>query len=179
MQADIGGNPVTYDDSQVLLSYRGKVTDELFDALLELAEHKLDQEQTTDKVKRKVFKVLVESLQNVYHHFDDFPFSKEYFPVSFSLEKDKLTYSIHTGNHILINKVEELKTFIDEINKMDHKELQTFYRDRLGDGNFSKNGGAGLGIVDIIRKSGEKITYDFRPVNEDYSYFSLKVKVSA
>ncbi len=179
MQAEFGGNQSSYKGSEILLSYRGNVTDELFDAILELAEHKLDQEQTTDRVKRKVFKVLVESLQNVYHHFDDFPMSNELFPVTFSLEKDKLTYSINTGNHILLDKVEALKSFIDGINEMNDGELQTFYRDRLGNGSFSENGGAGLGIVDIIRKSGEKIAYKFRPVNEDYSYFSLQVKVSA
>ncbi len=167
------------EDPEVLLSYRGKVTEELFDTLLELAEHKLDQEKTTSKVKRKVFKVLVESLQNVYHHFDELPPKGDAFPVSFSLEKDNFNYRIHTGNHVMLNKVSTIKQFIDSINKMSDQQLRGYYRARLSDGNFSANGGAGLGIVDIIRKSGEKITYNFQPVNEDYSYFSLQVKISA
>ncbi|MDH3710193.1 MAG: SiaB family protein kinase [Cyclobacteriaceae bacterium] len=178
MQSHLNRSP-SFEDSEILLSYRGTVTDELFDTILELAEHKLDQEQTSKQVKRKVFKVLVESLQNVYHHFDDLPLTTESFPVTFTLEKDKLTYCISTGNHILITKVEELRNLIEDVNNMDRKQLKSFYRNRLGDGSFSERGGAGLGIVDIIRKSGEKITYDFRRVNEDYSYFSLKVKVSA
>lgn len=178
MQVNIGGKP-PYDDSQILLSYQGTVTDGLFDAILELAEHKLDQEQTSSKVKRRVFKILVESLQNVYHHFDNLPGGGTSFPVSFSLEKHKLAYSINTGNHISVHKVKQLKSFIDRINNLSSQELKSLYRERLGNSNFTDGGGAGLGIVDILRKSGEKITYGFRQVNKDYSYFSLKVKVSA
>ena len=168
-----------YGDSEVLLSYRGKVTDDHFDTILQLVEHKLDQEETSRSVKRKIFKILVESLQNVYHHFDELRPNRGVFPMSFTLEKDKLAYSISTGNHIQVTKVDQLKTFIDYINQMDANELKSFYRDRLGNGSFSDGGGAGLGMVDIIRKSGEKITYNFRPVNEDYSYFSLTIKISA
>jgi len=177
MQSDLKRDHT--QDPEVLLSYRGKVTEELFDALLELAEHKLDQQKTTNKVKRKVFKVLVESLQNVYHHFDELPARDNTFPVSFTLEKDNFNYRIRTGNHVMLNKVSTLKSFIDSMNNMSLQQLKGYYRARLSDGDFSTQGGAGLGIADIIRKSGEKITYDFQPVNEDYSYFSLQVKISA
>ena len=89
-----------YGDSEVLLSYRGQVTNDLFDTILELVEHKLDQEETSKSIKRKIFKVLVESLQNVYHHFDELKPKQGVFPMSFTLEKDKLAYSISTGMHV-------------------------------------------------------------------------------
>jgi hypothetical protein len=58
-------------------------------------------------------------------------------------------------------------------------ELKQYYQTRLSEGYASSSAGAGLGFVDIIRKSGKKISYTFKPVDQDYSYFSLLVEVSA
>ncbi len=169
----------TADGPEVLLKYRGKVDDECFTALLDLAEHKLEQEEIALKVKRKVFKVLLESLQNVYHHFDEVPAAQKAYPVTFALKKDKFTYYITTGNTLSYGKAKKLKSFIDNVNKLNPNQLKSRYRDKLSSGKVSAFGGAGLGIMDIIRRSGEKIAYHFKPVNKDYSYFSLNVKVQA
>ena len=64
-------------------------------------------------------------------------------------------------------------------NAMTKTELKSYYREQLSQGQFSHSGGAGLGFADILRKSREKITYSFESVNEDYSYFSLQVKILA
>lgn len=164
----------------VLISYKGDVTDDLFHCVMELVEDKLGRMEASTRLRRKIYRIMVESLQNVYHHFDDTEtIGGSAFPVTFSLEKGKANYQIETGNHILMNKVDELKGFIDGINQMSSQELKDYYRQQLSNGQFSSLGGAGLGIIDIIRKSGEKITYQFHPVNSDYSYFSLNVKIPA
>ena len=43
---------------------------------------------------------------------------------------------------------------------------------------MSKKGGGGLGLIDIARRSGEKLQYKIREIDKDYSFFTLTVKIS-
>ena len=42
---------------------------------------------------------------------------------------------------------------------------------------MSVKGGGGLGLIDIARKSGEKLQYNIREINESFSFFTLTVKI--
>ena len=95
----------------------------------------------------------------------------------FLLSKINNGYKIVTGNHIAREKIAELEKKIKTINAMSADELTTTYRKRLDVGKVSLKGGAGLGMLAIIRKSGEKIEYEFKKVNDNFSFFSLQVKV--
>ncbi|MGI9543863.1 MAG: DUF6272 family protein, partial [Cyclobacteriaceae bacterium] len=119
----------------VLISYKGDVTDDLFHCVMELVEDKLDRMEASTRLRRKIYRIMVESLQNVYHHFDEADSMKgSAFPVTFSLEKGKTNYHIETGNHVLMDKVDDLKVFIDGINKMSSSELKEYYRRQLSNG---------------------------------------------
>lgn len=167
-------------NKNIVLAYKGNVSGDLFNCILQLAENKLDKIELRAKLKKKVFNILVEILQNIYHHYDELKAEDhEYYSVVFLLSKVGKEYNIITGNHVMIERVEMLKERIDSINAMTPQELRAIYRERLNHGDVSEKGGAGLGIIDIVRKSGEKLVYDFKPINDDYSFFSLQVKVSA
>ena len=92
--------------------------------------------------------------------------------------KEKEDYIIMTGNHIDKSKVQKLKDKIDMVNNMSKEELKTKYREVLNNEEITDKGGAGLGIIDIARRSGEKLDYEFKDVDNNHSYFSLRVKVS-
>jgi hypothetical protein len=166
-------------DQETLLNYAGNVSSAAIDHLLEMAENKLNQQITTETTKKKVFRVMVEAIQNVYHHLDRPNPDMFNASVNFRLLRDNLAYTVIAGNPVKNSKIGELKSFIDKLNAMSLSELTDYYRTQLGQGLISTDGGAGLGFADIIRKSGKKISYSFKPVNKDYSYFSLRVKVSA
>ena len=57
--------------NNIMLSFKGDITSELLTSILQIMEFKLDNMQETPKVKKKVYNVLVECLQNLYHHLDD------------------------------------------------------------------------------------------------------------
>jgi len=106
-------------NKSIILAYKGNVSEELFNCILQLAENKLDKIELKSKLKKKVFNILVEVLQNIYHHFDELDTShQEYYSVLFLLTKEGSDYSIVTGNHVLADKVGELKKKIDDINAM-------------------------------------------------------------
>jgi len=175
---DVYGFYRDLNDKNVVLAYKGKVSDDLFHCLLDMAEDKLEEIEYRKKLKKKVFNILVEILQNIYHHADDFPTEDEdYYSVVFLLSKIGNGYKIVTGNHIATEKIAELERKIKTINALSEDELKTTYRERLDVGKVSPKGGAGLGMLAIIRKSGGKIEYEFKKVNDNFSFFSLQVKV--
>jgi len=159
----------------IMLSFKGEVTSDLLSSILQIMESKLDHLAEHPKVKKKVFNVLVECLQNLYHHTDN---SDNDSMAIFMVSKSDEAYSVITGNYIANENVEHLKGKLEQINKMDSSELKDFYRSVLNNGEMSDKGGGGLGMIDIARKSGQKLNYDFQEVDDDNSFFSLNVKIS-
>ena len=58
------------EEKNVLLSFKGMITSELLTTILQIMESKMDHIDEKPKVKKKVFNILVECLQNLYHHID-------------------------------------------------------------------------------------------------------------
>lgn len=169
--------------NKIMLSFKGVITSELLSSILQIMEAKLDHLHEPPKTKRKVFNVLVECLQNLYHHIDETPGADDFFPKSdrsaiFMISREETHYSILTGNFIHVDNVVGLRNKIDEINGMEREELRAHYKAVLNNGEMSAKGGGGLGIIDIARKSGEKLEYSFMPVDTENSFFTLNVKIA-
>ncbi|HRE75155.1 MAG TPA: SiaB family protein kinase [Flavobacteriales bacterium] len=167
--------------NNIMLSFKGTVTSELLTSILQIMESRLDTTDDSPKIKKKVFNVLVECLQNLYHHIDevdelDGPFSSK--SAIFMMAKNGDDYIIMTGNFILNQNVNGLRDKLDAINAMDREQLKEYYKSVLNNGTMSAKGGGGLGMIDIARKSGQKLEYAFQPVDSDNSFFSLNVKVT-
>ena len=72
-----------------------------------------------------------------------------------------------------------LQAMIEKINDSSIAELKQMYMKQIKEGKLSDKGGAGLGLIDIARKTGEKYQYQFLPIDEKYCFFILKVEVKA
>ena len=60
-------------DNDIMLSYKGEVSSALVHSFLDVFEKRLDSFEENKKTKRKVFNVLVETLQNLQMHVDEVP----------------------------------------------------------------------------------------------------------
>jgi hypothetical protein len=87
-------------------------------------------------------------------------------------------YSIITGNYILNENISALKNRLDEVNSLNKDELKEYYKKVLNNGEMSLKGGGGLGMIDIARKTGEKLEYNFLEIDNKVSFFTLNIKVS-
>ena len=87
------------------------------------------------------------------------------------------SYFVTTGNYINNNSVEGLKSKLLEINTLDKEGLKELYKLIIKTVDLSPKGGAGLGLVDIARKSGTKLEYDFEKINDFYSFYSLLIRI--
>ena len=174
--------------SNIMLSFKGEITSDLLTSILKIIESKLESQGERPVVRRRVYNILVECLQNLYHHIDDFPMHTETEDdeddsistrtAIFMIGKVDDHYSIITANYMLGQHVDRLRGRLDEINSLDRQQLKMKYQEVLNDGQVRENtGGAGLGMIDIARKSGNKLGYEFKPVTEKYSFFTLYIKI--
>ena len=170
----------TMEKHNIMLSFKGAITSELLSSILTIMESKMDTMDEQPKIKKKVFNVLVECLQNLYHHIDEAPdaeFGIDSKSAIFMIGKMDDHYSIITGNFIHTEFIDKLKGRLDAINGMSKEELKAHYKEVLNNGQMSDKGGGGLGMIDIARKSGQKLDYNFMRINDKSSFFSLNVKV--
>ncbi|NPA37105.1 MAG: hypothetical protein GXO47_09695 [Chlorobi bacterium] len=166
----------------VILKYAGSISSDVIDQLLSEFETKVSDSSDLSKYRKKVYNVLVECLQNLYHHVDE-P------PVDVSVdEKDKYGavvlcrdgsfFRISTGNFVKREKLSYIKDRIDQVNALSDQELKDAYRKILGNSEMTEKGGGGLGMLDIVRKTGNKLEYNFFQVDDDYIFFALDVYIS-
>ena len=168
------------EDGKIMLSFKGEITSELLTSILHIMESKLDSIGEEPQLRKKVYNVLVESLQNLYHHNDGHthdPKVSQQSALFLIGRSDNATYKIITGNYILNSNVEAFCKRIDTINSLSKTELKDFYINTLNTKEFSGKGGGGLGLIDIARKSGQKFEYTYTSIDETYSFFSLIMKV--
>jgi hypothetical protein len=163
----------------IMLSFKGEISTELLTSILQIIENKLDRFGESSKVKKRMFNIMVECLQNLHHHISQpaMDAGKEMPSVIVMVAKNVTGYSIITGNFVEESEVGQLKGRLEEINSMSKDEVKELYKSVLADGKMSEKGGGGLGMIDIARKSGEKLDFGFIPFGEDKTFFSLNVKV--
>ncbi len=156
--------------------YRGEITDKNSVSLLTLLEKEMKSAEYSFVGRKRLFMFALENLQNVTRHGDHYHHA-DMSLVVYSKTDDG--YTITTGNTIAAPHINDLKIRLDRINKLDIKEIKTYYREILSSAEFSNKGGAGLGLIEMANKTGNKLDYDFVPLDKDYSYFILSKTVDS
>ena len=164
-------------ENNVYLIWSGHISIEVEKEVISLTETKLSEEDIELNLRRRIFSVLVEIIENVAKYSPGKePEEKFGMPVALiRLEDDE--YTLTTGNLILNEKVEDLKGKLDTINKFDKVGLKELFRKSLSGQTISSNSTGNMGLIDMARKSGSKLVYQFEQLNELYSYYVLTVKV--
>jgi len=159
-------------------TYRGSFTTKITDTILSLTESNLQNENVEKKIRKRVFFIIVEGLQNVTRHqsADDCDELVGY-PGLFVVQYKKDGYYITTGNLIRTTHQKTIQKQIDKINQLTKDQLKQYSLEILDEGEFSDKGGAGLGLIEIARKSGTKLIYEFEKINDDFSFFYMHTKI--
>jgi hypothetical protein len=165
-------------DSPLCYLFNGSVTTGLNDRTLSLAEDNFEVSDAPVKLKRRVFYIMVECLQNITRHQDHSNFGLNNEEGLFVLREIDGAYIVTSGNVVDNGKVDELKEHLNTVNELDAEKLTTLYRKVLFTGSVSAKGGAGLGLIDIARKGGSKLAYDFKAISTKQSFFYFQTKIS-
>lgn len=157
--------------------YKGVFDSGLTDKILGLAETNMNVLGEATKTQKKVYFILVESLQNITRH-QDIAQNKEN-QAFFVVQNRDGKYGMASGNVIENRLIDSLRAKLDKINALDAEALKAHYKDVLENTGMSDKGGAGLGLIEIARRSGGKLSYAFKKLNDTHSYFYFKTKIGS
>ena len=161
---------------RLMFVYRGVVTNENSVPLLMLLEKEMENSEFGFVGRKRLFMFVLESLQNVSRHSD----RKDLANMSLVVySKTEGGYTVTTGNVISTSNIVELKKRLDDINHLEPGEIRNVYRQMLSNSEFSKKGGAGLGLIEMAKKTGNKLDYDFLEMDDVNSYFILSKTVNS
>ncbi len=160
----------------IYIVYIGKFTQRITSMFSTMLEEELDKKSEDKKTRRRVYHAMIETMQNIQRHTEQYSetiFSNGLFMIG---KKDNIYYII-TLNKISVENEKKIETAIKEVNSATKEELNTMYKHQLKNGKINKDGGAGLGLIDIVRKTENKIDYLFIPTSFSERYFVLKAEI--
>lgn len=162
----------------LIFGYRGTLTNELITSILQLADVKLKELKAPFKKKKAIINILIECLQNILYHSEATQEAGLLGPQCiFLLGKTDEKFFIQIGNYVQNGVKSLLKSKLDYMNTLQQDEIHNLYLEVLDKGQISEKGGAGLGILRILKDSGQQVDYEFFPVDDASSFFCMEINV--
>ncbi len=161
----------------IMLVYEGEITQTITKAFTSMTEQNMETASAdSSRTQKRVYHVMVECLQNVCKHADNELTGQPEFPGRgiFIISYDDDCYKVTTGNVISNEKVAIIKQMLDKFNGLDSAEIKAEYKRMIKESRLSEKAGAGLGFIDIVKKTGNNIEYHFQQVNDKTSFFIQK-----
>ena len=173
-------------DNNISIIYNGPIWSGGVEQLGQTLRTRLEIEDLPLSISQAVFSIFVEQMQNMLHYSADKELfckegSNEEFQISTGVFilgiKDK-KYFVQCGNKILNDHVAPIRDQIDRLNTMDKVELRKYYKERMrAENDNPESKGAGIGLIEIARRASSKMEYDFTPMGDGYSFFTLYAMV--
>ncbi len=166
---------VESDDS--CLVYMGEFDDHFTDILIEVnqAAANLDDRST----RKKVAFLTAECFQNIIRHGDANASSDAYRknPKMFSLRNHGGIYYMCTSNIVTSDRVEQLTNTLTSLGNVSDEELKKIYLNSLEHNEHNEAGGAGLGLIEMARKSKQAPDFYFEKQDGSFSNFFMQLEI--
>ncbi len=169
-----------YDELQnngIYLVYLGVFSHDITKMFTSMAEEDMESKGEALSIKKRVYHVMVETLQNMNKHSDEIASDMNTGRGLFMIGRKSDSYYVITSNKVSKEKKESLEAALIEINQSSLEDLRKMYLTQIKHGKLSEKGGAGLGLIDIARKTSGSHDYQFIPFDDDNYFFILKVEI--
>jgi len=160
----------------IILVYEGEVTQIITKAFSSMTEKNPDVQSDSSRTQKRLYHVMIECLQNVAKHADSEDTGKSIIPGRgiFMITNSDEEYAVTTGNVIANDRIEEIKAMLNKFNSLGKDEIKAEYKKMIKASRLSDKAGAGLGFIDIVKKTGNKIEFHFDKINDKASFFIQK-----
>lgn len=165
------------DKNEIVLVYCGDFSQEMNKTLLSFTERKFRSDNLEENTRRKIFNIMVEVLQNISKNKIEKSMIMPESEALFILGSNENEFRLISSNLIMNDKIETLKNRLDQVNSLDKEGLKQLYKDVRLNTAFTEKSGAGIGIIDIARKSESKLEYSFEKISDHCSIYSLLIRI--
>lgn len=158
--------------------YSGKFHDEHTARLINLGEEYLEREGADRNMKSKLGFVMVEAYQNIVRHRapaqeGTHGAGRSLFLLRSTLDQHEVT----AINAVLGSAVAPLTASLERLRALDAQQMKEVFLRGLQSEQRTERGGAGLGLIEMARRSAHPLRYAFAPMDEAHRLFALHVLV--
>ena len=162
---------------QVIVTFGGISCHALNASILATAEHRLLQLGERRRIRKRVINVMMESLGNLANH--SCQTGGWYDSCNIILSQTTEYYLVETSNRVTEEEKPLLSERLKTINGLNREQLRELYGQVLSSNIESPKGGAGLGLIDMSRRTyGQKLVYQFSPLNDGTYMFHLQLRIA-
>jgi hypothetical protein len=162
-------------DVKEVFYFQGKFTSSNTEAHLRSIEKQLDLTKYSRAIKKRVYSLAVEMIQNMGHHgmvcFNEGD-------SSFAVVSHSECIHLISQNCVFASDTSKIAESIDALNAMSDADLRKYHVELLCDNDFSSKGGAGLGLVTLARRSDGRIDYFLEERTPEIQVLTLHLKFS-
>lgn len=160
-------------DNGILFIYHGPITPDLVIDVLALVEHRLDDSKEDRRISKKLFNIMVESFvlgEDGHRNY-----------ALMVLRRLPYMYTVSMGRRIASSSVHRVKSFLDWVNTLSAEQLREVYQILLENSSSDIPAYVGeipsISILDLARKSGEKLYYFFEYLDDADTFLSLEARI--
>lgn len=164
-------------NEKVILSFKDNLSFDKIEELINIVKESLDNFELKNQTKKKIINILVECLENI-HKYSTTNIPDIIYCPEINIIYNENVVIIDCKNTIETEKVTQLENHINKINELDREMLKRLYEETITNGVVSEKGGAGVGLIDIALKSGNKINFNFSAIDNNLSYFEMKIIIN-
>lgn len=158
--------------------YGGAFLDEHTARLINMQEEHLESEGATRLTRGKLTFVLVEAYQNIVRHrVKDASMLNGAGRGLFLLRSAGTSHEVTAMNAVAGAEVEALRRALDRLSGLDLGEMKRLFLRGLQNEARTERGGAGLGLVEMARRSGNPLRHTFATIDDLHQLFALQVLV--
>lgn len=160
------------------LIYKGEMNHQIMRAFAFMANRKISEMAIPTATRKRVFHIMIECLQNITKHSDDYDEKEKQIGNGlFVVGKDRDSFYVITGNLVKNDKMIVLEDRIIKLNNATPPQLKKMFLQQMIEGELNEKGGAGLGLIDIARKSKRKLYYHLVPYDSNRHFFILSITI--
>jgi len=163
------------NQAKIMLAYNGIISKEIVDAFIMRLKDDITAIDVPKKEKKRFFSIVVECIQNLSKHGNVSELNDARFMVL--VEKENQILKISTGNVVNNESEKVIKNLVNNVNKKSGTELRALYIDGITRNKLSEKGEASLGLIDIARKSSQKLKYRFQRIDDQSSFFLFQTQI--
>jgi hypothetical protein len=175
-------------ESGIIFAYCGYVTEPVLTGVGDALKQKLAIDDMDTKTARSVFAIFVEQMQNIIRYSAETSgldtasgaetgtaSELRYGVMTVSREGD--SFIIKAGNLIGKADVEPLRAKLEHLRRANKDALKAMYKETLKGETEEGSKGAGVGFIEIARRSSRPIEFDFTEVNDRFAFFALEAEI--
>lgn len=167
-------------EPRLLIEYNGSLTFSTINQLLTKLKEQMDLLGEKLATYKRILIIMVEVLENIHKYIESQQgkvSSTSQMQIDFKLTKTDAVYCISASNPVTCEAKNLISGKLDLINGLNHEDLKKLYRQIISNGQFTKEGGAGLGFIEIAKTSQNKINYSFEKLDDELLYYTIKLEL--